>query len=107
MPVEVRSSEGLGRTRGPGRLLAVAQATAGTRVIACLRNFGIAGHWMKKLIQASLSAAWLCMFVVATPAQGQAMVREDRLTTPAGLTLYTFDNDVPGSGKSACNVSAQ
>ena len=103
MPVEVRSSEGLGRTRGPGRLLAVAQAASGTRVIACLRNFGIAGHWMKKLIQASLSAAWLCMFVVATPAQGQAVVREDRLTTPAGLTLYTFDNDVPGSGKSACN----
>ena len=25
------------------------------------------------------------------------------MTDPAGMTLYTFDKDAPGSGKSACN----
>ncbi|MGE5648971.1 hypothetical protein [Noviherbaspirillum sp. UKPF54] len=35
----------------------------------------------------------------ATPAKASDGV----LTTPAGMTLYTFDNDAAGSGKSACN----
>lgn len=35
----------------------------------------------------------------ATPAK----VADGVLTTPAGMTLYTFDNDAAGSGKSACN----
>ncbi len=37
--------------------------------------------------------------VAATPAK----VSDGVLTTPAGMTLYTFDNDAAGSGKSACN----
>jgi predicted lipoprotein with Yx(FWY)xxD motif len=35
----------------------------------------------------------------ATPAQTMG----DVLTNPAGMTLYTFDKDAAGSGKSVCN----
>jgi predicted lipoprotein with Yx(FWY)xxD motif len=28
---------------------------------------------------------------------------DGKLTNDAGMTLYTFDRDMPGSGKSACN----
>jgi predicted lipoprotein with Yx(FWY)xxD motif len=35
----------------------------------------------------------------AAPAE----VREGRLTNPAGMTLYVFDKDTAGSGKSVCN----
>jgi len=104
MPVRFRSSEGLGRTRGSGWRLGVAQAAAGTPVIGYSRDLGTAEHWMKRLIHATLGAAWICLLAAAPPAVAQAVAREDRLTTPAGLTLYTFDNDVPGSGKSACNA---
>lgn len=46
----------------------------------------------------------LLALLAATFAVAQPKVREGVLTTPSGLTLYTFDNDVPGSGKSACNA---
>ena len=36
---------------------------------------------------------------MATPAK----VADGVLTDPAGMTLYTFDRDTQGSGKSACN----
>ena len=32
-----------------------------------------------------------------------AKVADGVLTTPAGMTLYTFDRDTAGSGKSVCN----
>lgn len=35
-------------------------------------------------------------------ASAQPVTRGDILTTPKGLTLYVFDNDVPNSGKSVC-----
>jgi predicted lipoprotein with Yx(FWY)xxD motif len=36
-------------------------------------------------------------------AQAPAKVSGGVLTNSAGMTLYTFDKDVAGSGKSACN----
>lgn len=44
----------------------------------------------------------ICLLALGEFAHTQPVVREDRLTTPAGLTLYAFANDVVSSGKSAC-----
>jgi len=99
MPVRVGSSEGLGRTGGLGSWLAMAHAAAVTPVIGCSHDLGTAEHWMMRLIPVTL----ICLLAAAMQAVAQPVAREDRLTTPAGLTLYTFENDVPGSGKSACN----
>ena len=35
--------------------------------------------------------------------EAPAKVADGVLTNPAGMTLYTFDRDAAGSGKSACN----
>ena len=58
---------------------------------------------MNTSFTASLAA--LSMLVAcATPYAAQpAMTQMGVLTNPAGMTLYVFDKDVPGSGKSACN----
>lgn len=44
--------------------------------------------------------------VLLSPCTGQALPRvvDAVLVSADGLTLYTFDNDVPGSGKSVCNA---
>lgn len=39
----------------------------------------------------------------STSAPGGVMARSGMLTGPNGMTLYTFDKDVAGSGKSTCN----
>jgi len=49
---------------------------------------------------ALLLAAVLAASVHAEPA---AKMAGGMLVSTAGMTLYTFDNDVPGSGKSKCN----
>jgi len=49
---------------------------------------------------ALLLAAVLAASVHAEPA---ARMAGGMLVNTAGMTLYTFDNDVPGSGKSKCN----
>ena len=36
-------------------------------------------------------------------ALAQVSVHDGALVGPTGMTLYTFDKDVAGSGKSACN----
>ena len=36
-------------------------------------------------------------------AQTPAIAKDGVLTNPSGMTLYTFDKDASGSGKSACN----
>jgi predicted lipoprotein with Yx(FWY)xxD motif len=77
----------------------MAQVAVGMTVIGCSRVLRTAEHWMMRQIPATL----LFLLAAAIQAAAQPVAREDRLTTPAGLTLYTFDNDVPGSGKSACN----
>lgn len=57
---------------------------------------------MKCLVNPVRAAGPLCLLVAAAIAHAQPLARGDRLTTPAGLTLYTFANDAAGSGKSAC-----
>jgi predicted lipoprotein with Yx(FWY)xxD motif len=42
-----------------------------------------------------------CQSMSAAPAP--AKMSDGVLSNPAGMTLYTFDRDVAGSGKSACN----
>ena len=49
---------------------------------------------------ALLLAAVLAASVHAEPA---ARMAGGMLVNTAGMTLYTFDNDVPGRGKSKCN----
>ncbi len=49
----------------------------------------------------TLSAALLAG--CASMAAGPAKVSDGVLTGPNGMTLYTFDRDTAGSGKSACN----
>ncbi|RTL38173.1 putative lipoprotein with Yx(FWY)xxD motif [Aquabacterium commune] len=44
-----------------------------------------------------------CANMVEPPAKAPAMLSGGALVTPAGMTLYTFDQDVANSGKSACN----
>jgi len=51
------------------------------------------------------TAALLLAAVLAGSAQAEpaAKMAGGMLVNTAGMTLYTFDNDVPGSGKSKCN----
>ncbi len=60
---------------------------------------------MKKLllllIALSLAALTGCASVGGSAAP--AMMKDGILVNAKGLTLYTFDRDVAGSGKSACN----
>jgi predicted lipoprotein with Yx(FWY)xxD motif len=39
----------------------------------------------------------------ATTMSGPAMMSNGVMTGPNGMTLYTFDKDAAGSGKSVCN----
>lgn len=57
---------------------------------------------MKLLPLTALTAALLGVFA---PAYGQspAKVADGMLVGPNGMTLYTFDKDATGSGKSVCN----
>jgi predicted lipoprotein with Yx(FWY)xxD motif len=56
---------------------------------------------MNKL-QAVLAAAVLCLPALAF-AQAPVKTEGGVLTNAAGMTLYTFDKDEAGKGKSACN----
>ena len=51
----------------------------------------------------ALGAAILAGSALAQGAPGGVMVRDGLLTGPSGMTLYTFDKDTAGSGKSVCN----
>lgn len=50
-----------------------------------------------------LSLATLAAAGCASMASGPVKTSGNMLTNPAGMTLYTFDNDKMGTGKSACN----
>lgn len=52
---------------------------------------------------ASLAAAILTGYAGMVSAQAPAKLSGGVLTDSAGMTLYTFDKDASGSGKSACN----
>ena len=55
----------------------------------------------RKLFASSLALAALtaCASLSAPPAK----VADGVLVGPSGMTLYTFDKDLAGSGKSVCN----
>jgi predicted lipoprotein with Yx(FWY)xxD motif len=57
------------------------------------------------MLKTSSIAAVLALFAVAASAAGApAAPANGVLATPAGATVYTFDKDTAGSGKSACNA---
>lgn len=58
----------------------------------------------RRAIAATLVGAAMVLSACATPmGAAPAMATGGVLTTHAGMTLYTFDKDTAGSGKSACN----
>jgi predicted lipoprotein with Yx(FWY)xxD motif len=57
------------------------------------------------MLKTSSIAAVLALFAVAASAAGApAAPVNGVLATPAGATVYTFDKDTAGSGKSTCNA---
>ena len=56
------------------------------------------------MFKTSSIAATLALLAVAAHAAGApAAPANGVLATPSGATVYTFDKDTAGSGKSACN----
>lgn len=56
---------------------------------------------MKRILLSLSSAALLA--ACSTMSAAPAMTKGDVLVDKAGMTLYTFDKDAAGSGKSVCN----
>ncbi|MGE0797988.1 MAG: hypothetical protein AB7G13_14200 [Lautropia sp.] len=59
-----------------------------------------------KLVRTSAAitiAALLAACAAMSPAPAPATVADGVLVGPNGMTLYTFDRDAAGSGKSVCN----
>ena len=52
---------------------------------------------------AALSLTLVLLGGCASMSTGPVKVADGVLVGPNGMTLYTFDNDVSGSGKSVCN----
>ena len=50
-----------------------------------------------------LSAALACGLILAACAGAPAKMEGGALTGATGMTLYTFDRDIAGNGKSVCN----
>jgi predicted lipoprotein with Yx(FWY)xxD motif len=57
---------------------------------------------MKNLIAVVLAAFFIAA-CATTQDKSPADVRNNMLVGESGMTLYTFDRDMAGSGKSACN----
>ena len=56
------------------------------------------------MLKTSLAAAVIVLFAASADAAGApAAPQNGVLATPSGATVYTFDKDTVGSGKSACN----
>lgn len=53
--------------------------------------------------QLSSTALFIALAAFGSLAQAQVAVHDGVLTGPNGMTLYTFDKDIAGSGKSVCN----
>lgn len=51
----------------------------------------------------TIGAALVAAFFIAACATSPAEFRGDVLTDSKGMTLYTFDKDPVGSGRSVCN----
>lgn len=58
---------------------------------------------MKQTLAAVLLTALLGACTTMGGAPMPAKFERGMLVNPAGMTLYTFDKDAPGSGKSTCN----
>jgi predicted lipoprotein with Yx(FWY)xxD motif len=59
---------------------------------------------MKKLVTTSLALAIAVLAGCASMSgNAPAMMKDGMLVNTKGMTLYTFDRDVAGSGKSVCN----
>jgi predicted lipoprotein with Yx(FWY)xxD motif len=57
------------------------------------------------MLKTSSIAALLTLFAIGASAAGApAAPANGVLATPAGATVYTFDKDAAGSGKSTCNA---
>jgi len=54
-------------------------------------------------LRSILSLAALSLLVACATATVPTQIQSGALTNSAGMTLYTFDKDVAGSGKSVCN----
>lgn len=57
---------------------------------------------MKTALTSTLAGLAL-LVACATPYAAPVAVQSGVLTNPEGMTLYVFDKDAAGSGKSACN----
>ena len=56
------------------------------------------------MLKTSLAASVIVLFAASAAAAGApAAPQNGVLATPSGATVYTFDKDTVGSGKSACN----
>lgn len=59
---------------------------------------------MKKIIVSTLVLTFAFLAGCASmSASAPAMMKDGMLVNAKGMTLYTFDRDVAGSGKSVCN----
>ena len=58
---------------------------------------------LSPLFAAPLLALGLIGCAAMATAQAPAKAKDGMLTNSAGMTLYTFDKDAAGSGKSVCN----
>ncbi|HEY9146554.1 MAG TPA: hypothetical protein VIN36_07700 [Thiobacillus sp.] len=57
---------------------------------------------MKTLLTSALASLAL-LVACATPNAAPVNMQSGVLTNPDGMTLYVFDKDAAGAGKSACN----
>jgi predicted lipoprotein with Yx(FWY)xxD motif len=57
----------------------------------------------KTMLALGLAAALLAGCASMRPGAAPAMMKDGMLVNASGLTLYTFDRDRAGSGKSVCN----
>jgi len=56
------------------------------------------------MFKTSIAASIVILFAASADAAGAPAAPHDGvLATPSGATVYTFDKDTVGSGKSACN----
>lgn len=62
------------------------------------------GDTMKKMMFYVMALMTVFLTGCATPmAKAPAMMKDGMMVDGKGMTLYTFDRDVSGSGKSVCN----
>lgn len=66
-------------------------------------TFSAASRARRTTLALALTAAAILGGCASMSSSAPAMVADGVLTGPNGMTLYTFDKDMAGNGKSACN----